>query len=113
MFAFDATNRAGFDDFRPAVHDSDGLQMLTGAGEWLWRPLANPRDLQISAFQDRNPRDYYLTQSINNAIAGLGQIESPRGAWQFSKKTHSPVLGWKTSSPFPEPSRASTSSLVQ
>ncbi|BCB81845.1 ABC transporter substrate-binding protein [Phytohabitans flavus] len=33
-------------------------------------------------------------ESINNAIAGLGQIESPRGAWQFSKKTHSPVQKW-------------------
>jgi glucans biosynthesis protein len=62
MFAFNATNRAGFDDFRPAVHDSDGLLMLTGAGEWLWRPLANPRDLQISAFQDRNPRGFGLMQ---------------------------------------------------
>ena len=62
MFAFDATNRAGFDDFRPAVHDSDGLQMLTGAGEWLWRPLANPRNLQISAFLDRNPRGFGLMQ---------------------------------------------------
>lgn len=33
-------------------------------------------------------------ESINNAITGLGQIESPRGAWQFSKKTHSPVQKW-------------------
>jgi branched-chain amino acid transport system substrate-binding protein len=33
-------------------------------------------------------------ESINKAIAGLGQIESPRGAWQFSEKTHSPVQKW-------------------
>ena len=33
-------------------------------------------------------------EKINNAIAGLGQIDSPRGTWQFSKKTHSPVQKW-------------------
>ena len=53
MFMFDATNHGGFDDFRRAVHDSDGLQMLTGAGEWVWRPLANPHELQISDFMDQ------------------------------------------------------------
>lgn len=62
MFLFDATNRSRFDDFRPAVHDSDGLQILSGAGEWLWRPLANPRTLQISAFSDRSPRGFGLVQ---------------------------------------------------
>jgi branched-chain amino acid transport system substrate-binding protein len=31
---------------------------------------------------------------INSAIAALGQIDSPRGTWQFSKKTHSPVQKW-------------------
>ena len=29
-------------DFRPEVHDSDGLMVATGDGEWLWRPLINP-----------------------------------------------------------------------
>jgi glucans biosynthesis protein len=42
MFLFDASNRARFDDYRNAVHDSDGLQILNGRGERLWRPLANP-----------------------------------------------------------------------
>jgi len=31
---------------------------------------------------------------INKAIEGLGQIDSPRGSWQFSKTTHSPVQKW-------------------
>lgn len=62
MFFFDATNRWRFQDFRSAVHDSDGLQMLTGAGEWLWRPLANPAELQISAFGDRSPQGFGLMQ---------------------------------------------------
>jgi glucans biosynthesis protein len=62
MFLFDATNRGRFDDFRDAVHDSDGLEMLTGRGERIWRPLANPRVLQVSAFVDENPRGFGLLQ---------------------------------------------------
>lgn len=33
-------------------------------------------------------------EEINQAIAGLGQIDSPRGTWQFSPTTHSPVQKW-------------------
>ena len=62
MFLFDATNRARFDDYRDAVHDSDGLQILNGAGERLWRPLANPRTLQVSAFVDDSPKGFGLVQ---------------------------------------------------
>ena len=52
MFLFDQTNHSRFDDFRPAVHDSDGLLIRNGAGEVIWRPLANPTRLQISSFVD-------------------------------------------------------------
>ena len=62
MFKFDETNRHRFDDFRPAVHDTDGLLIQNGAGETLWRPLANPRRLQISAFSDTAPRGFGLMQ---------------------------------------------------
>ena len=62
MFLFDNTNRQKFDDFRPAVHDSNGLQMLSGAGEWIWRPLANPVELQVSAFVDNGIRGFGLIQ---------------------------------------------------
>ena len=50
------------DDFRPEVHDSDGLLMHTGAGEWIWRPLANPRQVRASAFADTAPRGFGLLQ---------------------------------------------------
>jgi glucans biosynthesis protein len=50
------------DDFRPEVHDSDGLLMHTGAGEWLWRPLTNPAGTRVSSFQDRAPRGFGLLQ---------------------------------------------------
>lgn len=62
MFLFDDTNRHRVDDFRSAVHDSDGLAILTGAGEWIWRPLANPATLQASAFVDAGPRGFGLLQ---------------------------------------------------
>ncbi|MEP2782781.1 MAG: glucan biosynthesis protein G [Pseudoruegeria sp.] len=62
MFQFDETNRDRFSDFRPAVHDSDGLLILNGADETLWRPLANPKNLQISAFRDENPKGFGLMQ---------------------------------------------------
>ncbi|HEV3395057.1 MAG TPA: glucan biosynthesis protein G [Xanthobacteraceae bacterium] len=62
MFLFDASGRAGVDDFRPEVHDSGGLAMHNGRDELLWRTLANPKDLQISAFVDVNPRGFGLLQ---------------------------------------------------
>ena len=62
MFQFDETNRDRFSDFRPAVHDSDGLLIRNGAGETIWRPLANPKSLQISAFVDKNPKGFGLMQ---------------------------------------------------
>ena len=62
MFLFDDTDRQRFDDFRPAVHDNDGLLIHNGAGEVIWRPLANPLTLQISAFSDNDPRGFGLMQ---------------------------------------------------
>lgn len=48
------------DDVRPEVHDSDGLLIGKNTGEWIWRPLNNPRQLRISVFQDRKPSGYGL-----------------------------------------------------
>ena len=62
MFTFNQANRAAFDDFRDAVHDSDGLLMLTGASELIWRPLTNPKTLEISAFADTSPQGFGLMQ---------------------------------------------------
>ncbi|AXI55831.1 Glucans biosynthesis protein G (plasmid) [Pseudoseohaeicola sp. NH-UV-7] len=62
MFLFDETMRDRFSDFRPAVHDSDGMLIRNGAGETIWRPLTNPRSLQISAFSDINPQGFGLLQ---------------------------------------------------
>ena len=50
------------DDVRAAAYELTGLQILTGSGEWLWRPVSNRETLQISAFSDVNPRGFGLLQ---------------------------------------------------
>lgn len=49
-------------DWRPEIHDSDGLAMLSGSGEWLWRPLVNPATLRFNSFSDTNPQGFGLLQ---------------------------------------------------
>ncbi|MEX0367147.1 MAG: glucan biosynthesis protein [Ruegeria sp.] len=91
MFLYDQTNRTRFDDFRPAVHDSDGLMIRNGAGEVLWRPLANPKTLQVSSFVDTNPRGFGLMQRTR-AFSDFADLEAlyhkrpglwvePKGDW--------------------------------
>jgi periplasmic glucans biosynthesis protein len=62
MYLFGPNDRIGVDDFRPQVHDSDGLSIWRGSGEWVWRPLVNPQRLQLSVFGDQNPRGFGLLQ---------------------------------------------------
>jgi glucans biosynthesis protein len=54
------------DDFRPEVHDSDGLLMHNGQGEWIWRPLSNPPAVRVTTFSDDNPRAFGLLQRDRN-----------------------------------------------
>jgi len=68
MFFFGPNDRIEVDDFRPEVHDSDGMAIYNGRGEELWRPLSNPRDLQISTFADLNPRGFGLMQRQKNFL---------------------------------------------
>jgi glucans biosynthesis protein len=69
MFLFGENSSRHFDDFRPEVHDSDGLLVNNGRGEWLWRPLINPKDLLISSFADQGPRGFGLEQRDRNYSA--------------------------------------------
>jgi periplasmic glucans biosynthesis protein len=62
MFMHDLNDHTAVDDWRVAVHDSGGLQMRSGHDEALWRPLTNPRNLQVSAFTDSSPRGFGLMQ---------------------------------------------------
>jgi len=47
---FSGENQPQPGDFRPEVHDSDGLMVQTGNGEWLWRPLSNPKNILVTSF---------------------------------------------------------------
>ncbi len=62
MYWFSETKKETAIDWRPEVHDSDGLCMWTGSGEHLWRPLNDPPRIMVSAFTDANPRGYGLCQ---------------------------------------------------
>lgn len=62
MFFFSAGQRPNDDDYRPAVHDSDGLSIHMGNGEWIWRPLANPKRLLVTSFATADPAGFGLMQ---------------------------------------------------
>jgi glucans biosynthesis protein len=51
-------DRRRADDLRPMVAAVNGLQMLTGKNEWLWRPVSNRENLQFSSFVDANPKGF-------------------------------------------------------
>src|ERR1700761_1884 len=62
MFWFSETSKPTAIDWRPEVHDSDGLALWTGAGEYIWRPLNNPDAPRASTFDDKTPRGFGLLQ---------------------------------------------------
>lgn len=62
MFWYGEGNRAVAVDWRPEIHDSDGLAMLTGTGEHIWRPLENPPHATLDSFQDDDPGGFGLLQ---------------------------------------------------
>ncbi len=61
MFFYGETERR-IDDYRPELHDSDGLLIHTSTGEWLWRPLRNPKEAETSSFMDKGVRGFGLMQ---------------------------------------------------
>jgi glucans biosynthesis protein len=66
MFQYGENDRRLGNDWRPEIHDSDGLAIWTGSGEWLWRPLVNPAHLRFNAYLDENPRGFGLLQRDRN-----------------------------------------------
>ncbi|AAZ97264.1 putative periplasmic glucans biosynthesis signal peptide protein [Thiobacillus denitrificans ATCC 25259] len=78
-------------DFRPEVHDSDGLMVATGEGEWLWRPLINPKHTLTTSFSMKSLRGFGLMQR-DRSFASYEDVEArydqrpsawitPRGDW--------------------------------
>lgn len=62
MFTFGENDRRNRDDFRPEVHDNDGLSIHRKGGERLWRPLKNPDELALSYFEEVSPVAFGLIQ---------------------------------------------------
>jgi glucans biosynthesis protein len=62
MFFHGENTLRKFDDFRPEVHDSDGLLLAFASGEWMWRPLDNPESLDVNSFRMPNPKGFGLVQ---------------------------------------------------
>ena len=62
MFWYSDSSRRGAIDWRPQVHDSDGLALWTGADEHIWRPINNPPSVQTSTFLDESPKGFGLLQ---------------------------------------------------
>ncbi|KNX76102.1 glucan biosynthesis protein G [Pseudomonas sp. 250J] len=62
MYLFGPNQPSKVMNYRPALHDSEGLAIHAGNGEWLWRPLNNPKHLAVSNFSVENPRGFGLLQ---------------------------------------------------
>ncbi|MEF3366911.1 glucan biosynthesis protein [Methylocystis sp. 9N] len=62
MYLTGENDRTVQDGFRTELHDSDGLSIHMGTGEWLWRPLSNPERPRITSFLDPNNRGFGLLQ---------------------------------------------------
>lgn len=91
MFYFGDNDRVNVDDWRPQVHDSEGLSVWRGSGELTWRPLVNPSDLRLSVFEEDNPRGFGLLQR-NRDFSSFEDLDAryelrphlwvePKGAW--------------------------------
>jgi len=62
MFLYGENTEKSHDDYRPEVHDSDGVLMVTHADEEIWRPLTNPARLQVTSLSDANPKGFGMLQ---------------------------------------------------
>ena len=66
MFWFSETDKPRRLDWRPEVHDSDGLAIFAGNGERIWRPLNNPPRVMTSSFSGTTPKGFGLLQRDRN-----------------------------------------------
>lgn len=66
MFLFGEESPSRFGDYRPEVHDADGLLMQHADGELNWRPLRNPKQTRVSRFKMTDPQGFGLIQRDRN-----------------------------------------------
>ena len=81
MFWYAEYGREKIADWRPEVHDSDGLAIWNGAGERIWRPLNNPTRIFHTSYLDQTPRGFGLIQRdrvFDHYLDGVGYDRGPR-----------------------------------
>ena len=62
MYLYGENAANHFGNFHPEIHDSDGVLIHTGSGDWMWRPLGQAPLFQIYKFSDENPKGFGLLQ---------------------------------------------------
>ena len=62
MFLYGESGNGRPGDYRPEVHDSDGLLFRDNEEHWFWSPLNNPRRLAVNSFRLDSPRGFGLMQ---------------------------------------------------
>ena len=62
MYWYGENERRKAADWRPEIHDNDGLALWTGKGERIWRPLINPPQVMTNSFADTDPKGFGLVQ---------------------------------------------------
>jgi len=66
MYWYGENERRKAADWRPEIHDSDGLALWTGKGERIWRPLIDPPQVMTNSFMDTDPKGFGLLQRDRN-----------------------------------------------
>jgi glucans biosynthesis protein len=80
MYWFSETEKRRREDWRPEVHDSDGLAIWSGGGERLWRPLINQPYPVTSSFAENSPKGFGLMQrdrEFENYLDGVNYDKRP------------------------------------
>jgi glucans biosynthesis protein len=75
MYLHGENQPANGDGFRPEVHDSDGLSVAAANGEWIWRPLVNPKRLLTTSFTLPMARGFGLMQR-DRAFSSYEDLEA-------------------------------------
>ncbi len=72
MFLFGPNQPSPANNYRPELHDSNGLSIHAGNGEWIWRPL-NPKHLAVSSF-DGKPASVYCSVVVISPALKISMI---------------------------------------
>ncbi|XQF89265.1 glucan biosynthesis protein G [Pseudoalteromonas espejiana] len=84
MFYHGENSTKFFDDYRPEVHDSDGLLTQSADNKWVWRPLNNPTQLSVTSFSYNNPKGFGLAQrdrDFNNYLDTEAHYHNRPSLW--------------------------------